>query len=286
MSIVADLLVLSSVAIHALWNLQAKKVGGGLPFVLLTGVVSSLLYLPLVIPAWIFFTPILDTPSVLLIGFGAMIHMVYFLLLMRGYKHGEMSVVYPLARGTGPALTMVCAALFFDETPTPGAIIGMILIGMGVLILSAPALKAGLSHLRRGIGFALLTGLLIAAYTTFDKRIMVSVVILPLLYDWSASASRTVLLSPLIWIHRQEMGDVWRQHRNKILFICLVSPAGYILMLSAMQIAPVTSIAPLRETSILFGAFLGIRMLGEGDGRRRLIAAAIMAVGALSIAVW
>ena len=57
-------------------------------------------------------------------------------------------------------------------------------------------------------------------------------------------------------------------------------------MLSAMQIAPVTSIAPLRETSILFGAFLGIRMLGEGDGRRRLIAAAIMAVGALSIAVW
>ena len=61
MSIVAVLLVLSSAAIHALWNLQAKKVGGGLPFVLLTGVVSSLLYLPLVIPAWIFFTPILDT---------------------------------------------------------------------------------------------------------------------------------------------------------------------------------------------------------------------------------
>lgn len=285
MSLLALLLVLSSATLHAIWNLQAKRVGGGLPFVLLTGVVSSLLYLPLVVPLWYFFTPELQAQDVLLIGVGAMIHLVYFLLLMRGYKNGELSVVYPLARGTGPALTMICAALFFDESPTIGAILGMILIGCGMVVLSAPALKQGVAHVRRGIMYALLTGLLIATYTTFDKRIMVSIAILPLLYDWSASASRTVLLSPLLWTHRTEIRNVWREHRNKVLFICLVSPAGYILMLTAMQMAPVSSIAPLRETSITIGAFLGVRMLGEGDGRRRLIAATVMALGAVSIAL-
>ncbi|MCX6140835.1 MAG: DMT family transporter [Candidatus Kapabacteria bacterium] len=286
MPIFAVLLVLSSAIIHAVWNLQAKKVGGGFPFVLLTGIVSSILYLPVVVPLWYYFRPVLDAQDVLFIAIGAMIHLIYFMLLMRGYKNGELSVVYPLARGTGPALTMICAVSFFNETPTPGAVLGMILIGLGMFVLSAPALKQGVKHLRRGIGYALLTGLLIATYTTFDKRIMVSIAILPLLYDWSASASRTVLLSPLLWRHRMEIGDVWREHRNKVLFICLVSPAGYILMLTAMQMAPVSSIAPLRETSIIFGAFLGIRMLGEGDGRRRLIAASVMAIGALSIALW
>ena len=97
MSLLAVLLVLSSAVIHAVWNLQAKKVGGGLPFVLLTGIVSTVLYLPVVIPVWIYFTPVLDVQSVLLIGTGAMIHLVYFMLLMRGYRHGEMSVVYPLS---------------------------------------------------------------------------------------------------------------------------------------------------------------------------------------------
>ena len=286
MSLLAVLLVLSSAVIHAVWNLQAKKVGGGLPFVLLTGIVSTVLYLPVVIPVWITFTPELDVQSVLLIGAGAIIHLVYFMLLMRGYRHGEMSVVYPLARGTGPALTMICAVLFFEEVPTPGAVVGMILIGSGVVILSAPMFKAGLEHLRKGIGYALLTGLLIALYTTFDKRIMVSVAILPLLYDWSASAIRTIALSPLLWRNRRGIREVWREHRGKVLFICLVSPAGYILMLTAMKLAPVSSIAPLRETSILFGAFLGIRMLGEGDQRRRLFAAAVMAAGAVSIAFW
>ncbi|MBK6419977.1 MAG: EamA family transporter [Ignavibacteria bacterium] len=282
----AVLLVLSSAVIHAVWNLQAKKVGGGLPFVLLTGIVSTVLYLPVVIPVWIYFTPVLDVQSVLLIGTGAMIHLVYFMLLMRGYRHGEMSVVYPLARGTGPALTMIFASLFFDEVPTPGAVVGMILIGSGVVILSVPMFKAGLEHLRKGIVYALCTGLLIALYTTFDKRIMVSVAILPLLYDWSASAIRTIALSPLLWRNRMGIREVWREHKGKVLFICLVSPAGYILMLTAMKLAPVTSIAPLRETSILFGAFLGIRMLGEGDQRRRLFAAAVMATGAVSIAFW
>ncbi|MBP7093259.1 MAG: EamA family transporter [Candidatus Kapabacteria bacterium] len=286
MSLLAVLLVLSSAVIHAVWNLQAKKVGGGLPFVLLTGIVSTVLYLPVVIPVWIYFTPVLDLQSVLLIGTGAMIHLVYFMLLMRGYRHGEMSVVYPLARGTGPALTMIFAALFFDEVPTPGAVVGMILIGSGVVILSVPMFKAGLEHLRKGIVYALCTGFLIALYTTFDKRIMVSVAILPLLYDWSASATRTIALSPLLWRNRMGIRDVWREHKGKVLFICLVSPAGYILMLTAMKLAPVTSIAPLRETSILFGAFLGIRMLGEGDQRRRLFAAAVMATGAVSIAFW
>ena len=253
---------------------------------LLTGIVSSVIYLPVVVPLWIYATPVLDAYSIALIGIGSLIHMVYFLFLMRGYKHGEMSIVYPLARGSGPAVTMIIAVLFFNEVPTPGAIVGMVMIIGGVIVLSAPTLKVSFTHLRTGIGYALLTGLLIAMYTTFDKRIMTTVAILPLLYDWSASASRTILLSPLCWKHRGAMRLVWNQHKKKILFICLVSPAGYILMLTAMKLAPVTSIAPLRETSILFGAFLGIKLLGERDARRRLIAATVMALGALSIALW
>ena len=286
MTLPALALVLVSAVLHAVWNLQAKRVGGGLPFVLLTGIVSTVLYLPLVIPAAIIAPPELDAGSLGLITAGAMIHLVYFLFLMRGYRHGEMSMVYPLARGTGPALTMLAAAVFFDESPTPGAVVGMVLIGTGVLVLSAPALREGLAHARTAIGYALCTGVLIAAYTTFDKRIMVSVAILPILYDWGASVSRTVVLAPLIVRERRAIARVWEQHRGRVLFICAVSPAGYILMLTAMQMAPVSSIAPLRETSIIIGAFLGIHVLGEGDARRRTIAAVLMAMGAAGIALW
>lgn len=265
---------------------MAKKVGGGLPFVLLTGVVSAVIYLPIVVPVFVIAPPSLSVADAAIIAGGACIHMTYFIVLMRGYRSGDMSVVYPLARGTGPALTMVAAYLLFEEIPSPGAIIGMVLIGLGVVALSAPLWRRGVHVSGAAVFYALLTGVLIALYTTFDKRIMVGVAILPILYDWLAGAVRTVALAPLLWKHRKEMLAVWHQHRRRVLFICTVSPAGYILMLSAMKLAPVSSIAPLRETSILFGAFLGVMVLGEADAQRRLTAAALMAVGALSIALW
>ncbi len=280
-------LVLLAAFIHAGWNFLLKKSGGGTGLITVASIASLALYAPIVVVAtWLSayrFTPV---HLALMLGSG-MIHTTYFLLLDRAYRSGgDLSIVYPLARSTGPLLTIVVAIALLGERPGPTAIGGAILIGVSAMILAGNPLKWHKSEARQAVGFALLTGCTIATYTIWDKASVATWLIPPLLYDWGTNLFRICVLVPLA--HRRTPGAMaaaWRERRKTAIALALLMPLSYILVLTAMVFTPVSLVAPAREVSILFAALMGAHLLREGDVARRAAAAIGMVLGISGLAL-
>jgi drug/metabolite transporter (DMT)-like permease len=286
MSHFALLLVVVAAFFHAIWNYHLKKSGGGLGLLTLSAILANLMLLPFAVAiatTGYAFKPI---HLAVIVGSG-MLHTVYFLLLDRAYRSGgDLSVVYPLARATGPLLTIVAATLFLGERMSPLAVGGAVLIGLSAFMLTGNPARFRHREARRGIGFALLTGGMIASYTVWDKEAVAAFLIPPILYDWGAGLSRVLVLTPLT--HRREPGAIlraWREQRAAAFVIGVLSPFSYILVLTAMVFTPVSYVAPARELSILFAALLGAHMLKEGDAARRTAAAIGMILGIAGLAL-
>jgi drug/metabolite transporter (DMT)-like permease len=280
-------LVLFSAFVHASWNYLLKKSGGGTGLITAASMLSLVVYAPLVAAAtWMQGYQFQPIHLALMLGSGCT-HTVYFLLLDRAYRSGgDLSIVYPLARATGPLLTIVVAVLLLGERPGPAAIGGAILIGISALVLTGNPFAWHRSDARHAVGFALLTGCMIAVYTIWDKASVATWLIPPLLYDWGCNAFRVCVLVPLT--RHRVPGDIaraWRERRQIVVAIALLSPLSYILVLTAMVFTPVSLVAPAREISILFAALMGAHLLKEGDLKRRLIAAAGMVLGISGLAL-
>lgn len=287
MTFTALALVVFSAFVHASWNFLLKKSGGGTGLITLASLLSLGLYLPVVAAAAWLQAYRFEWAHLGLMFASGMVHTVYFLLLDRAYRSGgDLSIVYPLARATGPLLTIVVAIMLLGERPGPLALGGAVLIGVSALLLTGNPFSWHRSEARHAVGFALLTGFFIAIYTIWDKWSVSAWLIPPLVYDWGCNASRCAVLVP--WAHRRAPGDMaraWRERRRTALAIALLSPLSYILVLTAMVFTPVSLVAPAREVSILFAALMGAHFLREGDFARRLVAAAGMALGIAGLAL-
>ena len=225
-----------------------------------------------------------DANVVAVIAVSSVLHTLYYGVLQRGYRVGDLSVVYPLARGTGPLLAVIGAVLILGERPTAGVVAGGMLIILGVFVLSgggAWSRRGGPS--RAAVMYGVATGVVIASYTLWDKNAVSAVGIAPLLLDWGTNCGRAVLLAPVALRRRRELRGHWLRHRREALGVALLNPLAYILVLTALRITPVSHIAPAREISILIGSLMGIRLLGEGNARVRLLGAASMTVGLILI---
>lgn len=285
MTLLALGLVLISAVSHAAWNLFAKRAGGGAAFVWTFDALSTVLYAPLAVVAMLrWHEPLTPLGLGFIIG-SAVLHLAYFLMLQQGYRIGDLSLVYPLARGTGPVLSTTAAILFFGERPGPIAILGAALIGVGTFVLAGGGGKIADASTRRAIAFALLTGAIIAGYTLWDKRAVSGLGIPPLLLNWSLGVGRVTLLAPYAVRHRDKVAAIWRSFRLEALVVAILSPLSYILVLTALVFTPVSYVAPAREISILLGVILGARLLSEGHARRRVIAAGAMVLGVAALAV-
>jgi len=127
-------LVLAGAFVHALWNLIAKRVQAGAAFVCLFSLVAVCVYFPLAVAIVLWQRPHIGPVQLIFIGGTAVLHTGYFLALQQGYRLGDLSLVYPLARGTGPMLTTAAAMAFFGERPGPIALAGTALIGGGIVL--------------------------------------------------------------------------------------------------------------------------------------------------------
>jgi drug/metabolite transporter (DMT)-like permease len=286
-TVVALALVLFSAFVHASWNFLLKKSGGGAGLITAANAVSLVAYAPLAAAlAW--YSGYRPEPMhlVLMLASG-MIHTAYFLLLDRAYRSGgDLSIVYPLARSTGPLLTVGVAILLLGERPSTIAIGGAILIGASALLLAGNPFAWHKSEARHAVGFALLTGCVIAAYTIFDKASVANWLIPPLIYDWGCNAFRVCVLVPSTRTRAPgAISRAWREKRAAVIAIALLSPLSYILVLTAMVFTPVSLVAPAREVSILFAALMGAHFLREGDLARRVVAALGMVLGISGLAL-
>lgn len=285
MSLLALALVLAAAFAHATWNLLAKRAGGGAPFVWLFSVLTSVIYAPLALGAAAVQRLDLGPAPVLFMLGSAVLHIVYFLLLQRGYLAGDLSLVYPLARGTGLMLSTAAAIAFFDERPSPLALAGALVVMGSVFVLAGGRRGAGGSGGGVAVGYGLLCGAVIASYTLWDKHAVAVLLVPPLVLDWGNNVVRVALLAPVAYRRRGEVRHHWRAHRREALGVAVLGPLSYILVLTALVFTPVSYVAPAREVSILVGTVMGARLLAEGDATRRLAAAGGIVLGVVALAM-
>ncbi len=265
---------------HAVWNLIFKKTNGGLPLVWLVSLASAVIYLPFVI--WQLAQSQASLTGVMY-GFAlasAVLHLLYFIVLQIGYRKADLSIVYPMARGTGPLLSATGAVLFFGERPGWMAISGIVLIVTGVFIMTG--LKLRLSddeRLKTGIVYGTITGLFIAAYTLWDKIAVTDYNVSALILTFASMLLPLLVLLPKAVKEKQEIRREMRQHWKHIVVIAVLAPLSFILVLMALKTTPVSYVAPARELSIVFGVFFGTGLLKEADAKKRIIAAIIMLLG-------
>lgn len=289
MTALAFAMVLSSAALHALWNFLVKRSGASGPvFIWLFTLPSTLLLAP--VAAWLVITrhmTFTNEAIAFLVG-SAMVHTIYFLLLSKGYKEGDLSVVYPIARGTGPLLAGVLAMLTLRERPTIGAIIGALCIAAGAVILArdqrATRSSPGATRIKSA-EYGLMIGVMIGIYTVWDKFLVGPLKMNPLILEWSATTLIGLMVTPSALRNLPLAREMWRKHKGVAISGALLSSASYILFLTALAVSAVSRVAPLRETSILIGALLGTRLLGEGHTRQRLAAAGAISAGVILVSL-
>lgn len=278
MSLTAFFLVLAAAVCHATWNLCVKRINGGAELVWLFSIISCALYLPAAI--FIFITEEF-TFGWLEFGFvvgSSLLHLGYFSLLQAGYRKGDLSLVYPTARATGPVLSVSFAVLFLGEIITLQVAIGAALIIFGVLSLTGGFGKRS-SNLTSSLAFGIGTGIFIGGYTVWDAHAVAVLLIPPLVLDLASILCRMTILTPVAIKRFDLVKSHWNDHRLEVMVIAIFSPLAYILVLYAMTFTPVVYIAPLRESSVLITVLMGSMILGEGDLKRRLGWAVVILAG-------
>jgi drug/metabolite transporter (DMT)-like permease len=283
MSALALGLVLLAALTHASWNLSAKYAAESKHFVWLFSLGSVLIYGPVVAAVLYVERPVFEARHWLSLAATSVLHLAYSISLQSGYRHSDLSVVYPIARGTGPLLSFVAAVFLLGESPTPQSIVGLVLIVGGILLV------AGLvGHHRRapgvGVMYGLMTGAFIAAYTVNDGWAVKMLSISPFLVDFAGNLFRTVVLSPRAWRDRDRVQLEARVFRKPVIVVSVLGPLGYILVLFAMRLAPVSHVAPARELSTLVAAWFGSRLLRESGGPWRFAGAALIVAGVVCLA--
>ena len=276
--------------IHACWNIAAKKAGGDVRFVAFTSVVLMVFWAP--VGLWVGWqqVPLWGAIEWALVLASALLHVGYFTVLLRGYRLADLTVVYPLARGSGPLLSSMVAIVFLGEHISALGLVGIFGVVGGVfLIAGGPGLwKAAhdpqqQARVRTGIFYGLTTGIFIASYTVIDGYAVKVALVSPILVDYVGNLLRLVFLLPSLLRERPVVAQMWHLQRKYALIVGILSPVSYVLVLYAMQVAPLSHVAPAREVSMLFAALLGGHLLGEKDRGPRILGAAWIAAGVMAL---
>jgi len=270
-STLALAMILTSAALHAVISALWKSGGDLLARRAVVDVSSSLIVAPA-----IFFVPLPDPDTWRIIALSLVAHMTYLSLFTAALTRGELSLIYPIARGIGPASTAVLAILFLGESLSPLSAFGLVLACAGVM---GAASTAKLKESGVALAFAVAVGLSMGGYTVVDAA-GVRGAPNPATYIVWLFLLHGPLFTAIAWTRRRATLPAMMKAEWRGGFIAgALSVASYGLALMALRIAPATEIAALRETSVVFAALLGWFVLKEPMGWRRLAAAAMLATG-------
>ena len=289
MSYTALLLIVLAAFIHATWNLLAKRAAhGGPTFVFVYSTISTLAYLPWA--AWLVMDGAVDinVPVIVCVLLSGVLHLAYSLFLQRGYQVADLSVVYPIARGTGPLLSTLGAFLLLGESPSTYGIFGLFAIVSGIVLISTQGdlAKFKQPEARVGVRWGTITGSAISGYTVVDAYGVKLLGIHPVILDWCSNAVRVVTLLPWVMNNRHQLRERMKNHWLLAVAVGLLSPLSYILVLLALKIgAPLSLTAPAREMSMMVGALMGMFILREKVGPGRLLGCAILIAGVVLLSL-
>ena len=245
---------------------------------------AAAIYAPVLAASLIASPPHLTVRSWVFLAGTAVLQTGYFVFLLRAYRAGDLSAVYPIGRGAGALLAALGGIVILGEQPGPAGLAGIGLLVTGVIVVGMPA-RTGHSPAPAAVLFALATGIFIAAYTLWDKIAVTTVGNPPLLQGYASLVGMALVLAPFALADPGRTQVTWRRYRGQVLGAALLAPLAYILVLVAMTFTSVAAVAPAREVSVLFGVILGRRLLGEGGLARRLTGAAAIVAGIVAVAL-
>ena len=282
---VVALLVGAAALAHATWNVAVKRAGtSGAGFLWAGILVGAVVFAPFGIASLVAEGTDLWHWLPLAAVSGAL-QVVYFLTLQRGYRLADVSIVYPLARGSGPLLAVVLAVVLLGERPGWPVLVGAAVVIAGVVVIG---LAGGVSRMRgngTGIRYGLIVGVMIAVYTLWDGSAVTVGGMPPVGLYWGSIVFQLLLLAvPALRSGRQTLQTA-RQHWIAVLLFGILSPLAYILVLLAIQVAPISVIAPAREVSVVLVGLAGWLLFREPNPAQRLVGAGIVLAGIALLAL-
>ena len=285
MSGLALIMVLISSITQPYWNYLAKKTNGDIPFIWLTYVAGSIFLLPFFV--WTILTTPVDFSgiAVIIVLTSGTLRLSYFIILQTGYRKADLSVVYPIARGSAPFFSTLGATLILHEKMTLFSLSGLILITGGVLVITNPKISSIDPQRKRGLLFGIAAGLIISLYTLWDKVAVSTYQLSPFLLTFASNCLGAVSLAPFALRKKKELKREIRIHKWPVIAVAILSPLSYLLVLFAMKTTPVIYIAPARELSIVFAVVMGQQLMAEPDKKRRLLGALFIVGGVVSLTI-
>ena len=292
-------LVAGAAVLHVTWNVLLKTAGDPLRAAAVGMATAAAVICPAALVIWLAGgRPAIPTETLALSVVSGALEALYFAFLASAYRRGDLSLVYPLARGSAPLLAVAIGVILLNERLGPVGSAGVAILLVGLLTLQRPwhYLRASGRESGGAAGFALLTGITIASYSAVDRVGVRGST--PWTYAGLIWASCTVFLWSYVWVYRR-LGwasstvtsstepDPFSSRRAG--FGGLITLGAYLMILGAFTVAPLTAVAPLRESAIVLASGWGTFRLREAadrsDAIRRLGSAGLVLVGALLLAI-
>ena len=274
----ATLLILLSAVLHAAVNALVKTSDDGL---LTRGCMNAMAFI--VSLPFLAFVPLPSAAVWFILLASMLVHGLYPFFLVSAYRAGDLSAMLPLARGTSPLGVAILALIFAGEKLGALQLASIGIISLGVAMLAFESKMPMTPRARRGAVFAIATGLIIACYTVLDGIGLRKSVVTMTYIAWLFMLDGLFVSSMVGWLRRDKVrGFLQRQWKSSLLGGVL-GISSYGLALYALSMSAMAAIAALRETSVIFAAAIGALVLGEPFGRRRILAAAVVAAGVISL---
>jgi len=298
-------LVAGSAVLHVAWNVLLKTAGEPLRAATVGMSTAALVIVPAAMVGWLVIgRPAVPSEAIALGVASGVLEAAYFVFLAAAYRRGDLSVVYPIARGTAPLLAVAVGIFILGERLGPEGFLGVAFLLVGLLMLQRPwrffRRTAGGDGWDPAVGFALLTGVMIASYSAVDR--VGTRLVEPWFYAGLIWAACTFFLCA--WVLGTGAVRRWRAddaavaanpdpearfNTRRAAIGGLITLAAYLLILVAFSVAPLTAVAPLRESAIVIASAWGTLRLGEGGDRgeaaRRISASAFVVLGAILLAL-
>jgi uncharacterized membrane protein len=301
-------LVATAAVLHVAWNVLLKTAGEPLRAAAVGMATAAAVLCPIALAAW-FLTgrPAVPSSTLTLAVASGALEAVYFAFLAAAYRRGDLSLVYPLARGTAPLIAVAIGVLILGETLSPTGSVGVVCLLIGIVAIQRPwqyLREAGREH-GGAAGYAMLCGVTIAAYSAVDSvgvRGTAVWIYAGLIWAWM-----TVFLWGYVWVYRwraatrlaastgggsieiEAPDEPVEFSRRRAAIGGLFTLAAYFLILAAYSVAPLTAVAPLRESAIVLASGWGALRLREAadarDAVRRIGAAVLVVLGAVLLAL-
>jgi uncharacterized membrane protein len=279
-------IVVLAAFLHASWNYLAKKSRNKLAFIWWAILFSVILFFPM----FVFYWPsvIISTTGWVCIVATGVLHAFYFWFMGQAYERGDLSLVYPLSRGSGPLFVPILAVVLINEQLSITGVFGITLVIVGIFVIhlrtfSIESFLEPFRALRGGASlWALCTGGTIAGYSLVDKVGVIHVH--PPVYIYLMFVISLLLLSPYVFVkERADLRKEWEINKIQILIVGFLDLFTYLMILFALQISKVSYVAAAREVSIVFSALLGIMLLREKHASQKFAGAVFISLGVVLI---